>query len=394
MPAPATASSLLARRGDATAFDRLTCATHTTRTTAAAILRVGGRQGTDLTFDFHAHPFQHRPHLRGVEFNHLPACEPGWQPDLAKPHPHQTGHGEANGFKHLAHFTVAAFAQHHVVPLVGALAAALVDGIKFRRPCIRRFIFFVVAVSVGVGVVGNGHAFKQALGLFFGQFTQHPHRVFPLDFITRMHQAVGQLAAGGENQQPGGVDVETANRHPFAVFDTRQIVENSDAVARIIGGDNLAIRLVVEHDARQRLVKFQLHQMPVNHHRITGGNTGADGGDNAVHHHPAGRDHDFHVTPRAVPGLREHLVQAFTFDGLFPGQRLGELPGLGFVSPAACFGDFGNQRARPLHIACCGSDTCACAERCFFAATATACARIDIAGGVAVALWVAGRVAW
>lgn len=85
---------------------------------------------------------------------------------------------------------------------------------------------------------------QQRLGLFLGQLAEDAHGILTFDFIARVHEAIGQLAAGGENQQAGGVDVGPADGDPLAVFDPRQVVEHGDAVARIVGGDNLALGLV------------------------------------------------------------------------------------------------------------------------------------------------------
>ena len=45
----------------------------------------------------------------------------------------------------------------------------------------------------------NHNAFKQTLALIFGKLTQNSHRIFTLDFITRMHKTIGQFATGGKN---------------------------------------------------------------------------------------------------------------------------------------------------------------------------------------------------
>ena len=66
-----------------------------------------------------------------------------------------------------------------------------------------------------------------------------------------MHQGVGQLAIGGQQQQTGGVDVEAADRDPACAFQAGQGIENGRAAFGIFAGGDFAFGLVVDqHRAR------------------------------------------------------------------------------------------------------------------------------------------------
>ena len=134
----------------------------------------------------------------------------------------------------------------------------------------------------------NFYASQQLLRLLVRQLTQNPHRVFTLNFVTRMHKAVRQLAAGGKNQQARSVDIESPDGHPFAGFNARQIIKNGNAIARIISGDDLAFGLVIKQHARHVFGKFELYMTLIDQHVVARRNLRAGGGDDAVHHHATG----------------------------------------------------------------------------------------------------------
>ena len=110
----------------------------------------------------------------------------------------QARHGQADRLEHAAHFAVAAFADHHAVPLVDAFAAAVGD-LGERRQAI---------VELDAG--------QQLLAHAFFQLAQRTHGVFAVDVVARVHQPVGQVARGGKQQQAFGVEVEPADglMHP------------------------------------------------------------------------------------------------------------------------------------------------------------------------------------
>ncbi len=119
------------------------------------------------------------------QFQLLPAAarDGAIQLDVAVADPHQTAHLHFLGFPQAAHFTVATFGQGDVEPLVQTLAASRLDLVELGH------------------AVFQLHALAQALQHGFGDLAKHAHRVFTIHFVARVHQAVGQLTVGGEQQQ-------------------------------------------------------------------------------------------------------------------------------------------------------------------------------------------------
>jgi hypothetical protein len=58
------------------------------------------------------------------------------------------------------------------------------------------------------------------------QRAQHAHGVLALHAEARVHQLVGQVAGGGEQQQAFGVHVQAAHRLPLALLQARQLAEH------------------------------------------------------------------------------------------------------------------------------------------------------------------------
>src|SRR5207244_927258 len=78
------------------------------------------------------------------------------------------------------------------------------------------------------------HALEQALLLLGRQRAQDPHRVLALQAEAGMHQAVGQFARTGEQQQALGVQVQPADRLPLALVQLGQLAKDGRAVLRIV----------------------------------------------------------------------------------------------------------------------------------------------------------------
>src|SRR5690606_34480738 len=115
----------------------------------------------------------------------------------------------ALGFPQTPHLAVATFHHHYVEPAIQAVAA-------------RGFL--------DVGELG-GAVFQHDAGLegldhLLGDFPAHAHGVLAVHLVGGMHHAVGQFAVGGEQQQPGGVEVEAADVDPAAALQARQAVEH------------------------------------------------------------------------------------------------------------------------------------------------------------------------
>ena len=78
-------------------------------------------------------------------------------------------------FKQFAHFAVATFVDDDAVPVIHALASAVLDALE----------------SCGLAI--NLDTFKQARARSHIQHPERANRIFALNAKARMHQAVGQL---------------------------------------------------------------------------------------------------------------------------------------------------------------------------------------------------------
>ena len=103
-----------------------------------------------------------------------------------------------------------------MVPAVDALAAAISDAQEARLT--------VVELD----------AVQQPLAIGLGQLTQRAHRVLALDAVARMHEAVGDVPGGGEDQQAFRVEVGRPTATHLPVFMRGRL---SNTVGRPSGSD-------------------------------------------------------------------------------------------------------------------------------------------------------------
>src|SRR5581483_300195 len=108
----------------------------------------------------------------------------------------EPAHARADGLEHAPHLAVAAFLEGDAIPAVGAFARARIGRLDALE---------------GGAPVGELDAAAQPLELARAQRTLHAHRIFALDAVARMHQAVGELTVLRQQQQPGTIDVEPAD---------------------------------------------------------------------------------------------------------------------------------------------------------------------------------------
>src|SRR5476649_1062699 len=258
---------------------------------AARFLAFARRTGFGWRFFLdavHGHELAH-----GVFFQLFPATalQVAWQGHRAVSGTDQALHGQADGLEHAAHLAVAAFANDHAIPLVDAFAAAVGDLGEVRQA--------VVELDAG----------QQLLAHTLFQLAQRAHRVFAVNAVARVHQPVGQVARGGEQQQAFGVEVEAADGQPFAGLHRRQAVEHRWTAVRVVIADDFAGRLVVDQYARRLLADAALDQLAVDAHVVGRQDALADVGRLAVDGYAAGDDQLFHVAARTEAGLGQHLVQ-------------------------------------------------------------------------------------
>src|SRR6185312_16400437 len=236
-------------------------------------------------------------HLLLFHLADLAALHVARQLHAAEAHAHEAAHHEAHRFHHAAHLAVLPLAQDHVVPVVGALAAAILEGVELAE----------LAVDV--------HAGDELLALLLGELPHHAHRVLALDLEARVREPVGELAARREDEQALRVEVEPPHGHPARAVRLGKPLEHGRALLRVVARHDLAGGLVVEQHARELLAEAKVDEVAVELHLVAGAHGVAELGELAVHRDVALRDEDLDVAPRAVARLRHHLLQALALAG-------------------------------------------------------------------------------
>ena len=207
---------------------------------------------------------------------------------------------QAQRLEHAPHFLVAPLRQDNLVPVIRALSAAI-----GKREYLRRSIL-------------QFNALEQLFLMFRRQCSHDPHRVFALDFVTRMHEPVGKLAKGREYQQTLAVEIQTPDRDPFGAPQSRQLVEHRRPSLGVGAADDLSCRLVIQKHPHARRGEAQPHQLAVDAHLIVWPHFLTDLRRLTVDGDAPGDDQFFEPSQRSIAALRQHLVQALRLgkDGL------------------------------------------------------------------------------
>ncbi len=254
----------------------------------------------NLGFGLRRHVDQTAQVVHFRQFQLLPATtgDAAIQGDVAVAHPHQTAHLHFLGFPQAAHFTVATLGQGDVEPLVQTFTAGRFDLVELGH------------------AIFQLHTLAQTLQHGFGDLAEHTHRVFTLHFVARVHQAVGQLTVRGEQQQTGGVDVETAYRDPAGALQLGQTIEHGGTTFRIVTGTHLPFGLVIrQHAADHLFLGTGLDRMAIDTDHGVYFDAISQCGDLAIHTDPTCGDQGLHLTTGAVTRAGQHFLQFFTHRG-------------------------------------------------------------------------------
>jgi hypothetical protein len=181
--------------------------------------------------------------------------------------------------------------RHDVVPVVGALPAAVVH-----------------RLAAGDAVVELDPRDEPRL-LLRRDPPEDPHRVFPLDLVARMGHAVGELARGGQYQQAAGVEIEPPHCEPLAAAQPGKLVENAGPPAGVVVAHDLAFRLVVQQHPRRHGLARACQRAPVDLDDIARPYSRPDDGGLSVHGDAPALHQRFHLAARSQAGLRQRLVQ-------------------------------------------------------------------------------------
>ncbi|CUJ18363.1 Uncharacterised protein [Bordetella pseudohinzii] len=232
-----------------------------------------------------------RGHQRGIELFPAAAAQRTGQHQITEPGADQPADRDAHGLEHAAHFAVAAFLQRDAVPAVAAIAPEIIEG-----------------TESGLAII-QVDALDQRLALRLVHLAQHAHGVFALGAVAGVHDAVGHIARGRENQQALGIQVQAAHRQPFAGAQLGQAGEHAGAAAGIIMADDFAGRLVIQDHARRLLGVGARDGLAIDADLVIGRHALPDMGRLAVDGHTARHDELFHLAPRTDARVGQHLVQ-------------------------------------------------------------------------------------
>jgi len=207
----------------------------------------------------------------------------------------QAGDAQAEMFEDAAHFAVLAFGKRQLDPDVRAGAAfdigvdrAVADALDLD-PVDQLFQLRLGDLAISAGAVGAGHAGR------------------------RQFQLALQLAVGGQQQQPFGIQVEPADRHHPRQALGQPIVDGRAAFRVALGREQPRRLVVAEQPGRGgRRHRLAVHGQAVKrlderrgrlHHSAVEGN-------------PAFGDHPFDLAARRHAGARQQLGDPLRFPWL------------------------------------------------------------------------------
>src|SRR5215469_671973 len=130
-----------------------------------------------------------------IEESPLPGAEIAGQLDRSVADAQQSADLVARGFPNTPHLAVAALVEHDPI---GGIA---------RRGLTRERVLFDDPIEGG-GAVFQRDPAQELLDRVAGRPAMDPHQVFALDAARGMHEAVSEIAVGGEEEQARGVDIQ------------------------------------------------------------------------------------------------------------------------------------------------------------------------------------------
>src|SRR5688500_16394770 len=201
----------------------------------------------------------------------------------------------AYGFEHAAHLTVAPLAQHHFD-----------DRLRRRLPFLDMHdahVGWLRALAV------ERDALAQAIQRFGVGDAAYTRLVRPLEPVARVHQAFGETAVVGEDEQPVRVVVEASHGIEIAAnAGALEQLDHSRAMFGIAARAHIAARLV-----HQEVTALGPRQPAAVHADVVGGRVGARAKlahGFAVHHHAAVDDQLLGGPPRGDACFGDELLKA------------------------------------------------------------------------------------
>jgi hypothetical protein len=230
-------------------------------------------------------------HLRRGKFDPATARQSPGQGHRTEPQPGKAADRQPNRFEHAANLAIAALGNNCPVPGICAVATQIIDLTEARRTIIEH------------------DAIEQRQLRLIIDPAKNAHGVFSLPTVARMHQSVGDIARGGEDQQALGIEVEATNRYPARSLQTRQSLKHGGPMLGVISRADLARRLVVQQHPRRHRHGRTTNGPAVDADLIVGADSLTDVGWLTIDRDPPRNDQLFHFTTRTETRIGQQLVQ-------------------------------------------------------------------------------------
>src|SRR5690606_9701381 len=132
---------------------------------------------------------------------------------------------------------------------------------------------------------------------------------FALGAVSRVHETIGYVAGGRQDEQPFSIEVETPYRQPLAHLEFGQTSKDICTAIGVIVADNLASRLMVKNNPRRFLAIGTGNQPPVYPNLVVFPNPLPNMGRLTVDRDTPRNDELFHFPPGTDTRFGQHLVQ-------------------------------------------------------------------------------------
>lgn len=226
-----------------------------------------------------------------IQFDPCASLQSPWKHHRTVANPDQSADSVTNGLHHPAHFPIPAFRDGYAVPAIRTFTATVFNCAELRQSILKVYTV------------------EKTLFLIVAQSPQYADCILAFQTKTRVHQTVRQLTRTGQKQQTFSVQIESADRLPLALIETRQFPENGWSVLGIIMSDHLSNWFVIRNDPHRRRGDANLDRLSIDFDLIPELNPLSNVSRLVIDGNSPFQDHLFHLKPRAQPGLRQNFVQ-------------------------------------------------------------------------------------
>jgi hypothetical protein len=192
-------------------------------------------------------------------------------------------------FPEPANFAVTPLPDNNVIPVIDATPTRIPDTNETGRTI---FQFYAVL---------------EMLEHLRTDLTQYTHSIFAFQLLRGMHETIGKLPIGRQQQQAGGIEVKAPHGNPATPLEGGKILKDRGSTRRIGPGRELTDRLVIEQHATHRPYSslIEPHRPAVNLNAVTDANPYTQFGWPAIDSDPSLTNPLFNFAPRTQPDTRQ-----------------------------------------------------------------------------------------